>query len=102
MKNVIVKVDGIGINATHYTVMDKDKAVKAMETDGVFSAHKKDAAWGGQVYDLAVKAVADAKKKDEEEVQKKNAKNKKLGVSTAAITEEKLPPGVASIASPGK
>lgn len=92
MDNVIVQVDGIGINATHFAAMKKEDAVKEMEVGNILKTHGKDAKWAATVYDHAVKAVADAKAKQEESDKRKRAENKNLGIDTEAVAN-KVPPG---------
>jgi len=103
MKDVFVKVDGISVNATHYTRWKKEDAVKAMEADGVFKTHGKNADWAGKVYDELVKGVDAAKKKEEADAEAKKSKSKKLGIVTTSAPEkeEKLPPGTTPATNPG-
>lgn len=65
-KILTVKIDGIGLNATHFTKMKKEDAVKAMEADGILKAQGKDRDWAGKAYETMVTAVAEDKKKEEE------------------------------------
>lgn len=97
MKNVIVKVDGVGINATHYAGMKKEDAVKAMEKDKILETHNRDAKWAAIVYDHAVKAVADDKEKQKAEDESKKKKSGKQGIVTEEalqVQEVNLPSGV--------
>lgn len=62
MKTVIVKVDGIGLNATHFSAMNEAEAVKAMVADGI----TKDEVWARNSYKLMKEGVAKAKREETE------------------------------------
>lgn len=79
MDQINVLVDGININATHYSKMDKKAATDDMMFKheegamGLAIAHEKDAAWAGKAWDACSKAVKDAEAAEA----KKLAKEKK-------------------------
>jgi hypothetical protein len=52
-KTVIVVIDGIGLNATHFAAFGEEIAVKKMIADGITKNEK----WAANAYKLAVAAV---------------------------------------------
>lgn len=71
MRQVNIKVDGIGLNATYFNSMKKEDAVKKMTADNILSTHGKDEAWGSKAHDACVEAVKADEKKAKEELAKK-------------------------------
>lgn len=53
MGQVIILVNDIGVNASHYGSMEKDEAVKKMIDDGI----SKDKKWAAKVYDLCIEGL---------------------------------------------
>jgi len=71
-----VKVDGIGLNATHYAKMDEaaavaDMTLKTNDAMGVATAHGKDAAWAKGAHAACVAAVNKAVDSEKEAAKKK-------------------------------
>jgi hypothetical protein len=76
MNQVNVKVDGVGLNATHFSAMSEQDAIKAMSADGI----SNDSAWSKKAYTACQKAVADATKAKEEADKLADDKKKKVAV----------------------
>lgn len=54
---MIVKIDGIGLNAKHFAAMSEADAVKEMKDGNILKTHNKDEAWAKAAYAKCVEAL---------------------------------------------
>lgn len=69
--NTTLKIDGIGVNALHYSSMPKDKVAAAMKADGLTD----DKAWAESAWEKSKKYIADQKAKQKEAEEKQKQKS---------------------------
>lgn len=53
MHTIVVLIDDIGINATHFGAMEKAEAVQKMIDDGITQSEE----WAEKVYDICVEKL---------------------------------------------
>lgn len=54
---MVVKIDGIGLTATHFANMSESDAVAKMKADGILDTHGKNEEWAKTAYALCVLKV---------------------------------------------